>query len=73
VATFLVFLLCGQPVLVTLDTPESITVYAVGSMPADRRDEFMYLMGELVESGQAKRADFKVEEQTKDKVCGTST
>ena len=72
-ATFLVFLLCGQPTFVTLDTPEGIAVYGVGEMTAVQRAEWMALMNELVIAGKAKRVDFRIEDQTREKVCGTST
>ncbi len=72
-ATFLVFLLCGQPVYVFLDTHKDMTLYAVGSMPPDRKEAFLDAMNNLVEEGQADRRDFKVEDQTKEKVCGIST
>ena len=72
-ATFLVFLLCGQPIYILLDTHEDVALYAVGTMPAERKAEFLLLMEEVVESGRAKRVDFKVEEQVKGMTCGVST
>lgn len=72
-ATFLVFLLCGQPVYVLLDTSQDTSLYAVGEMPDERRKVFMETVDEVVAEGRAKRIDFKVEDQTGMKVCGTST
>ena len=72
-ATFLVFLLCGSPTFVTLDTPEGVSVYGVGEMTPDQRADWMALMDEYVAAGKAKRVDFKVEEQVKGYTCGVST
>ena len=54
-ATFLIFLLCGNPVYVLLDTREDIALYAIGSMSAERRAEFMGMVDEVVELGKAKK------------------
>lgn len=73
-ATFLVFLLCGQPTYVLLDIPnDGVTLYGVGEMQVEKRKDFMETMDGIVEQGRAKRVDFKVEDQTPGKVCGTST
>ena len=72
-ATFLVLLLCGQPVFVFLDTPTDSSLYAIGEMEPERRKAFMETVDAVVAEGRAKRLDFKVEEQTAEKVCGIST
>lgn len=72
-ATFLIFLLCGNPVYVLLDTREDIALYAIGSMSAERRAEFMGMVDEVVELGKAKKVEFKVEEEVEGMTCGTST
>ena len=72
-ATFLVFLLCGQPVYVFLNTQDNVTLYAIGEMPDARKHDFMETMDEVIKSGQAKRLNFKVEDQVKGMTCGTST
>jgi hypothetical protein len=72
-ATFLVFLLCGQPAFVMLDTPQDTALYAVGEMTAEQRKAFLETMDGIVAEGRAKRLDFKVEDQAKGAVCGVST
>ena len=74
IATFLIFTLCGQPVIVFAQLPDRQAFYGVGEMSPAERQEFLGVIKEAQDAGKADVQVFAVEQQVNGKVtCGTST
>lgn len=73
---FLMFTLCGQPVLLFADygLGEPSAVYGIGNIPTAKRDEMLEIVKAAVAAGNATLAVHEIEPQVKGAVaCGTRT
>ena len=68
----IIFLLCGQPVYVSVHTAGRMRMYTAMDL-GDDWPEFVKITRELGSDPTIDVSEFRVEDQTKGMVCGTST